>query len=76
LSQQAGKPNKCRFYYFRAWLSERLKGGEEAIQDTSAELRCWWRGYQKSYSAVPSAWMPSVSPPQKTWKTKGWEGSG
>lgn len=38
LGQQAGKPNKCRFYYFHAWLSERLKGGDEEIHDTSAEL--------------------------------------
>ena len=38
LGQQAGKPDKCRFYYFHAWLSERLKGEEEEIRDTSAEL--------------------------------------
>lgn len=38
LGQQAGKPDKCRFYYFHARLSERLKGGEEEIHDVSAEL--------------------------------------
>lgn len=38
LGQQTGKPNKCRFHYFHAWLSARLKGEEEEIRDTSAEL--------------------------------------
>lgn len=66
MGQQTGTPNKCRFYYFHARLSERLKSEEEETHETSAELApLLIKRKPESYSAVLSTGMPSVSPPQK-----------